>query len=369
MLNKIIPFVDLYRQYLSIQNEVDDAVREIIRESAFIRSKHVDDFEKSFEALLGRAHVVSCANGTDALYILMKGLKVGPGSEVITSAHSWISTSETITQAGGSVVFADTDPNTFTISPQDIERKITSRTVGIIPVHLYGHPADMHTISAIAKKHGLWVIEDCAQAHLAKINGKMVGTFGDGAGFSFYPGKNLGAMGDAGALVAKSEGLAEWCKLFARHGGKGVHTIEGINSRLDGIQAAVLNVKIPHLKRWTKKRQVIAEIYNSGFAGIPEVQTPLVLDGYEHVYHLYVIKCQDRDKLRQHLKTEGIETSINYPRMLPFYPAYARLGHKPDDFPCASSYEGLILSLPLFPEITDSEINRVIDSVRGFYRA
>src|SRR5208283_1888105 len=246
-----IPFVDLHAQYLTIQPEIDAAIAAVISQSAYIRGPQVDAFEKAWAETLGVKHCVSCANGTDALYIAMRGLGVKPGEEVITTAHSWIATTETITQAGGRVVFCDTDNETFTIAPALIEAKITSRTVGIIPVHLYGQPADMGPIMAIAKKYKLWVIEDCAQAHLARYKGRLVGTFGNAATFSFYPGKNLGAYGDAGGIVTSDDQLADWCATFARHGGKGEHVMEGINSRLDGLQAAILNVKVPYLPKWT----------------------------------------------------------------------------------------------------------------------
>ena len=242
----VVPFADLHAQYLSIRTEIDVAIAEVIRTSAFIRGPFVERFERAFAEAVGVSHCVSCANGTDSLYIAMHALGVKPGDEVIAPAHSWISTTETITQAGGNVVFCDTEPATFTIDPAQIEAKITTRTVGIIAVHLFGQPADMDPIMAIARKHGLWVIEDCAQAHMARYKGRRVGTFGQAASFSFYPGKNLGAMGDAGAVLTPDADLARRMAMFARHGGltKGDHQIEGINSRLDGLQAAVLSVKL-----------------------------------------------------------------------------------------------------------------------------
>src|ERR1700724_999518 len=240
-----IPFVDLHAQYLSIKPEIDAAIAEVIAESAFVRGRHVETFERAWAKTIGLKHCVSCGNGTDALYISMRALGVQPGDEVITTAHSWISTSETITQAGARVVFCDTDYETFTIDPAQIGAKITSATVGIIPVHLYAHPADMDAIMTIAHKHDLWVIEDCAQAHLARYKGRQVGTFGNAATYSFYPGKNLGAMGDAGAVVTNDSPLAEHMTMLARHGGltKNQHHIEGINSRLAGMQAAILSAK------------------------------------------------------------------------------------------------------------------------------
>ena len=281
-----IPFVDLHAQYLSIKTEIDAAIAGVIAESSFIRGHQVDQFEQEFASVVGVKNCVSCANGTDALYIAMRGLGVKPGDEIITTAHSWISTSETITQAGGKVVFCDTDVETFTIDPKRIEAAITPRTVGIIPVHLYGQPAAMDPIMAIAAKHKLWVIEDCAQAHLAEFKGRQVGTWGNAATFSFYPGKNLGAMGDAGCLVTGDDQLAAWCAMYARHGGKGDHQIEGINSRLDGLQAAILSVKLPHLRKWTEERRRVASLYNKALADVPQVETPQIAEGRTHVYHL-----------------------------------------------------------------------------------
>jgi dTDP-4-amino-4,6-dideoxygalactose transaminase len=362
-----IPFVDLHAQYLSIKQEIDEAMAKVIRETSFIRGPHVDKFEKEFADLVGVKHCVSCANGTDAIYIVMKGLGLKPDDEVITTAHSWISTSETITQAGGRVVFCDTDRETFTIDPSLIEAKITPRTVGIIPVHLYGQSADMDLIMEIAARHKLWVIEDCAQAHLAEYKGRQVGTFGRAATFSFYPGKNLGAMGDAGCLVTNDDKLAEWSALYARHGGKGDHQIEGINSRLDGLQAAILSVKLPHLRKWTEERRRVAALYDRALAGITQVETPRIAEGRSHVYHLYVIRCDRRDQLKKHLAEHGIPTVLNYPKALPFYPAYAYLGHKTEDFPDAYSNQSRILSLPIYPEMTAEQVATVASAIREFY--
>jgi dTDP-4-amino-4,6-dideoxygalactose transaminase len=332
-----IPFVDLHAQYLGIKHEIDEAIASVIRESAFIRSRFVTDFEQQFAKAVGVKHCVSCANGTDAIYILMQGLGIRPGDEVITTAHSWISTSETITQAGGNVVFCDTDAATFTIDPAQIESKITPRTVGIIPVHLYGQPADMDPILEIARRRGLWVIEDCAQAHMAEYKGRKVGTMGTAASFSFYPGKNLGAMGDAGALVTNDGKLAAWCDLYARHGGKGEHTIEGINSRLDGLQAAVLSAKLPHLGRWTEGRRRVAARYDALLSASTAVRVPQAACDRTHVYHLYVIRTENRDALRQHLSRSGVATMLNYPSR--------------------------ILSIPIYPEMTEDMVQHVAAAV------
>src|SRR6266480_2272713 len=334
-----VPFVDLHGQYLGIKDEIDSAIAEVIAQSAFIRGEHVDAFEQAWAETLKVKHCVSCANGTDALYIAMRGLGVKTGDEVITTAHSWIATSETITQAGGRVVFCDTQKDTFNIDPRLIEAKIAKATVGIIPVHLCGQPADMDEIMAIAKKHNLWVIEDCAQAHLATYKGRPVGTFGNAATFSFYPGKNLGAYGDAGCIVTNDDALADWAATFARHGGKGEHVMEGINSR-------------------------VAARYNELLSGIDNFATPKVADDRSHVYHLYVVATDKRDSLKKTLADSEITTSLNYPKALPFYPAYAYLGHKPADFPVAYHNQSRILSLPIFPEMTDEMIEYVVDNTK-----
>jgi len=358
-----IPFVDLHAQYLTIKPEIDAAIADVIAKSAYIRGPHVEAFEKGWAGVQGSRHCVSCANGTDALYILMRALGVKPGDEVITTAHSWISTSETITQAGAKVVFCDTDYDTFTINPALVASKITPRTVGIIPVHLYGQPCDMDAIMAIAKKHSLWVIEDCAQSHLAKFGGKQVGGFGQAATFSFYPGKNLGAYGDAGCIVTDDDRLADWSATYARHGGKGEHIMEGINSRLDGLQAAILNVKLPHLAAWTAARRRIAARYDELLRGVGDIVTPAVGAKRDHVYHLYVIRTERREALRARLTAAGISTVLNYPKALPFVPAYAYLGHVPGDFPVAHANQSRILSLPIYPEMTDEMIEFVCSNI------
>ena len=364
-----IPFVDLYAQYLTIKADVDQAIADVIKNTAFIRGPYVDAFEKDYAAAMGLPCCISCANGTDSLYISMKSLGIAPGDEVITTAHSWISTTETITQAGGRVVFVDEDYDTFTMNPALIEAKITPRTKGIIAVHLYGQPADMDPILAIAKKHGLWVIEDCAQAHMARYKGQLIGTFGKCASFSFYPGKNLGAYGDAGCIVTSDTDLARKMTMFARHGGttKGQHEIEGVNSRMDGLHAAILSVKLKHLAQWTKERQRVAATYDRLLAGVGDIVTPKVAPGREHVYHLYVIRTEKRDALMQWLKEKNIASVLNYPVALPFLKAYAYLGHKPEDFPIAYANQSRILSLPIYPEMTEEMIGYVVEQIKAFY--
>ncbi len=368
-MNNQIPFVDLYAQYQTIKEEVDSVIRDVIQKSLFVRGPYVDKFEQMFADMMESKYCVSCANGTDSLYIAMVALGVKPGDEVLAPAHSWISTTETITQAGGKVVFCDTDEDTFTIDPKSVEEKITPNTVGVIPVHLYGQPADMDAIMSIAKKHNLWVLEDCAQAHLARYKGQLVGTFGDVASFSFYPGKNLGAMGDAGAVVTNDQALAEKMATFARHGGlkKGDHKVEGINSRLDGLQAAILSVKLPHLVKWTAQRQERAARYSELLSPLAGIKIPTIAEAREHVWHLYVIKSSERDGLANYLNKSGVQTVINYPIALPFLPAYSRFNHQSADFPNAFKNQSEILSLPIYPELDDEQMDRVTGLISEYF--
>lgn len=362
-----VPFADLRAQYRSIKPEIDAAIAEVIERCAFVRGPFVEKFEEEYAAAMEAKHCVSCADGTSALYVAMHGLGIRPGDEVVTSAHSWISTSETISQHGAVPVFVDIDPNSYTIDPARIAEKITERTVGILPVHLYGQAADMDPIMAIAKQHNLWVLEDCAQAHLATYKGVKVGRFGVAATWSFYPGKNLGAMGDAGAITTDDPDLAYRMARFARHGGiiKGVHEIEGINSRLDGIQAAILRVKLPHLVDWTRARRAAARRYDELLADVA-VRTPPIEAERGHVYHLYVIEHDDRNGLAAQLRSNGVQTVINYPTALPFLPAYQRFGHQPADFPAAFAMQSRILSLPMFAEISERQQEHVASTIVDF---
>jgi len=364
-----VPFVDLKVQYQSVKTEIDKAIAGVIDETAFIGGKYVNEFEKQFATLYGAKHCISCANGTDSLYILMKMLGVGAGDEVITVANSWISSSETISQTGATPVFVDIDPVYYTIDEKQIEGKITSRTKAIIPVHLQGQMCEMDTILAIASKHNIPVIEDCAQSHFSTYKGKRAGTMGIAGSFSFYPGKNLGAYGDAGCIITNDDALAEKCKRFARHGAlvKHQHTIEGINSRLDGLQAAILTAKLPHILEWTAKRQANAKYYDEVLAGISQIITPKVRPETEHTYHLYVIRAERRDELATYLKSKGIETAIHYPVPLPFMEAYKYLNHKPEDFPVSDKYQHEIISLPMYPELSKEMMDYVAATIKGFY--
>ena len=361
-----VPFADLKAQYRAHQSEIDAAMRAVIEETAFIGGRFVRDFEKAFAREIGAEHCIGCGNGTDAIFIVLKMLGIGAGDEVITAAISWIATSETISLTGAEPVFVDVDPSGC-IDVDLIEAAITPRTRCIIPVHLYGQPARMSKVREIAERHKLIVIEDCAQAHLAESNGKQVGTLGRAATFSFYPGKNLGAYGDAGAIVTSDAELAAACRRFANHGSltKHEHLFEGINSRLDGMQAALLGVKLPHLREWTRRRREIAAKYDRLLTGVAHARPlPRNADA-THVFHVYVIETAQRTQLQAKLNAAGIETGIHYPRALPFLPAYRRLNKTEADFPCAARLQSQILSLPMFPEMTDAMIEYVCDTIRS----
>jgi dTDP-4-amino-4,6-dideoxygalactose transaminase len=363
-----VPFADLGAQYDAHKDEFDSALAGVIAENAFIGGKPVNEFERSYAQKYGIRHCVACANGTDAIYIALRMLGVGPGDEVITTAASWISTSETISQTGAVPVFVDVDDH-YLIDVNLLERAITPRTRAIIPVHLYGQPAQMDRIVETCTKHNLRLVEDCAQAHFAEWQGKRVGTFGDVATFSFYPGKNLGAWGDAGAIVTNDDDLSQKCRMFANHGAlvKHHHEIEGINSRMDGLQAALLTTKLRHIDQWTKSRKAVAEMYNQLLVGIGDLRLPLVRAGAEHVYHLYVVSTNYRDQLKSFLAKHGIQSAIHYPTALPLLPAYSHLGVGPESIPKAALNQERILSLPIFPEVTVEMIEYVVETIRKFF--
>ncbi len=358
-----VPFVDLKAQYQAIHHEIERAISGVITDTSFIGGKYLKAFETDFAAYVGAKHCIGVGNGTDAITITLRGLGVGAGDEVITAANSFIASSEAITAAGAKVVFADIDPDTYTISPKAVARAITPRTRAILPVHLYGQPVDVAAIGSLAKTHNLFVIEDAAQAHGATQDGLRVGMMGDAACFSFYPGKNLGAYGDAGAIVTDNDELATKVRMIANHGriGKYDHEFEGVNSRLDGIQAAILAAKLPHLESWIEGRRRAAARYNARLAGHNAIVTPVERAGARHVYHLFVVRLKDRTRIQEALKADGIETGIHYPIALPNLRAYKYLGHKPSDFPLSSDYSAEILSLPIYPEITNEQIDYVCD--------
>lgn len=361
----MIPFVDLKAQYQSIKEELDAAMQAVIDNTAFIGGSYAAKFEQEFAAYLGVQHCVACANGTDSLEILLRVLGVGAGDEVIVPAISWISTSEAVSSLGGVPVFVDIDPTYYTIDINQIEAAITEKTKAIIPVHLYGQPVDMPRLMKIANKHGLKVLEDCAQAHGATINGQKIGTFGHCASFSFYPGKNLGAYGDAGGMVTNDPAIATIARRIANHGqeGKHNHLMEGRNSRLDGLQAAVLSVKLPYLEQWTEARIANAKHYDKLLAD-SGLELPQILDQGRHVFHLYVIRSKEREALMQHLKDQKIGVAIHYPTALPFLECYADRGYQAQDFPVAHQVTQEILSLPMFAELTEAQQAEVVASIQ-----
>lgn len=366
----MIPFVDLKRQFATHRTELNEAIQEVLESASFIGGEHVIRFEDALTNALGVKHCITVGNGTDAIYVALKMLGIGPGDEVITAANSWISTSETITQTGAKVVFADVEIDSFTIDPHDIKRKISQHTKAIIPVHLHGNLAAMDVIVNICKTHGLKLIEDCAQSHFSSFQEANAGTFGDIAAFSFYPGKNLGAYGDAGAVITNDSALAERIRAYANHGAlrKYDHQMEGVNSRLDAIQAAVLNVKLKHIHIWTELRRKHAVLYNHLLGGIAQVQVPVEREGCRHTYHLYVIRClEQRDALMAHLQAKGIGCMLHYPTILPLLEAYKYLGHTPEDFPVAYAHQQQILSLPMFPELREDEVRTVCSAIKEFY--
>jgi dTDP-4-amino-4,6-dideoxygalactose transaminase len=367
--NMQVPFADLRSQYHSLKKEIDAAIFSVIEDGEFIKGKYVAVFEKEFAEAYGVKHCIGVANGTDAIYIVLKMLGIGEGDEVITVANSWISTSETITQAGARPVFVDAEADYYTIDVAAIEAKITPRTRAIIPVHLYGQPAEVDKIKSICEKHKLFLIEDCSQSHFAKLDGRYAGTFGLVSTFSFYPGKNLGAYGDAGAIITNDDALAEKMRMYSNHGAlvKHSHVMEGINSRLDGLQAAILSVKLPHLKKWNEMRFSNALYLTDKLAGIPGIETPRIRKNASHVFHLYVVQAERREELRRHLKESGIETAIHYPTPLPLLPAYAYLGHAAKDFSVASANMKKILSLPMFPELSKEQMDYLANTIGKFY--
>ncbi len=365
-----IPMVDLHAQYLEIKGEIDAAIAEVIAASAFIRGPFVEKFEASFADFVGTKHCIGVGNGTDALFIALKSLGIGPGDEVITVVNTFVATPEAISLTGARPVFCDVDPESMTIDPDLIEERLTERTRAIVPVHLFGRVAAMDRILAVARTHGLKVVEDAAQAHGARAGGRAAGAFGNASTHSFYPGKNLGAYGDAGAVLTSDDDLAVYVRKFANHGRstKYGHEFSGLNSRMDGLQAAVLSVKLVYLERWCELRREHARTYSRLLQGLDSVVCPEIPEGGEHVFHLYVIRASDRDRLGDHLKARGIACGIHYPQTMADLPAYRDQWNADRDFPVATRLRGEILSLPLYPELTIEQIERVVAEIREFYR-
>jgi dTDP-4-amino-4,6-dideoxygalactose transaminase len=363
-----IQFVDLKTQYESIRGEMDEAISGVIGSSAFIGGKSLQSFERNFADYIGAKHCIGVGNGTDALFIALKAFGLSEGDEVIVPANTFIATSEAVTMTGAKVVFVDCDRATYNIDVRRIEAAITPRTKAIIAVHLYGQPADMDPIMDLSRKYGLFVLEDAAQAHGAVYKGRMVGTIGHAAAFSFFPGKNLGAYGDGGAVLTNDDLLARKSRMYANHGRieKYNHEFEGVNSRLDGLQAAILDVKLRHLEKWTERRIAIARMYDEGLKDL--VATPSAMPDARHVYHLYVVRVKGREAVSRALAENGISTGVHYPIPLPFLNAYKYLGHGPQDFPVAHSYKDEILSLPIHGSMDDAQVEFVIEQVQAIRR-
>ena len=358
-----IPLVDLKAQYVSIQPEIEQAVGAVLKKTDFIGGEVVRRFETAFARFSGVSSACGVGNGTDALILALRALQAA-GGEVVTTPNTFIATAEAVTQAGADIRFVDVDPRTLTMDPEQLERAITPRTRAVIPVHLYGHPADMKPILEIGQRRGIPVIEDAAQAHGALYRGRPVGGLGRCAAFSFYPGKNLGAYGDAGMLVSEDAELIRTVRRLANHGRleKYTHEVEGVNSRLDTLQAAVLEVKLRHLPAWNAARREKARVYDELLKDLPVVR-PFVSPEVEPVYHLYVIRTARRDEIRTGLKERGIETGIHYPLPLHLQPAYRRLKLSPGSFPVAEKAAQEILSLPIYPELASEQQQRVAEAL------
>ncbi len=361
-----IRFVDLKRQLDNIRPEIESAFDQVMENTAFILGPAAREFEQSFAEFIGAGHCIGCGNGTDALVLALRAADIGPGDEVITTANTFVATSEAVRLVGAKPVFIDPDEGTYLMSAEKVEKAISADTRAVIPVHLYGQTVDMAPIMELARDHDIIVIEDAAQAHGAKNRGNRAGSFGDLACFSFYPGKNLGAYGDAGAILTSNPEFAEKLRLLRDHGApdKYHHIVDAHNSRLDGLQAAVLNVKLRHLEKWNDSRRRIAAHYMEQLKDTPEVKLPGVEPFNEPVWHLFVVRVPHRDEIRELMNERGIDTGIHYPVALHEQPVYKDLGYAPEDFPIAHRNAPLLLSLPIFPEMTEEECSYVCDNLK-----
>lgn len=364
-----IPLGDLRREYQEYRAEIDEAVARVLRRGWFILGEEGEEFEAEWAAYCGVQHAVGVGNGTDAIQLALRAASIGPGDEVVVPALTATFTALAVSMAGATPVFADISPERYTLDPAAFEAAVTPRTAAVIPVHLYGCPADMASITEIAKQHGLFVLEDAAQAHGARSRGMRVGGLGDAATFSFYPSKNLGAYGDAGALVTNDRGLADKVRML-RHGGQKTtyqHELLGTNSRLDEIQAAILRVKLSHLDEWNTRRQTLVARYAAGLRDYAELSLPFVPEGCEHVYHLYVVRSSHRNALRDYLGGAGVATSVHYPLGVHLQEAYAPLSYRQGSCPTAEAATAEILSLPIFPQLSSHEVEQVIRLIRFFF--
>lgn len=373
-----VPFLDLKAQYQSIKEEVMPAIQNVIENTAFVLGKSVFDFEKAFADAHGVKYCHGVSAGTDGNHVVLWGLGVGPGDEVIIPANTFIATAWGATLQGAKPVFVDCHPQSYNLDPSKVEAAITGKTKAIVAVHLYGQPADMDPLQEIADKHGIYLVEDAAQAHLAEYKGRKIGGLGKAASFSFYPGKNLGAYGEGGAVTTNDEELANKFKMIRDHGAvqKYNHEIFGHNYRMEGIQGAVLGVKLKHLDNWTEGRRRVAKKYNDLLSDIEQIKLPQEMDYAKHVYHLFVIqvksnnpenKSEQRDALQKFLGENGIASGLHYPIPLHLQPCFANLGYKKGDFPVTEELAEQGLSLPMFPELSDEQIQYVSDKIHEFF--
>ena len=364
----MVKFLDLAAQYETIKQEIDTAIHEVIAKSAYIGGEYVASFEKEFAQYVGVEHCLGVGNGTDAIEIAIESLNLPLGSEIIVPANSFIASSEAVTRQGHKVVFADCDSESYVISIEDVKKRITSKTKAIIAVHLYGHPCDMGALQEIAENNGLYIIEDCAQAHGAEYQGQRVGSIGDIGTFSFYPGKNLGAYGDGGAITSNNQELAKKCRMIANHGriAKYVHEFEGRNSRLDGLQAAILSVKLKYLPEWTEKRIAVADYYLANLKDVQEIKLPIRQAWVKQAYHLFVIRTEARDDMANFLASKDIQTGIHYPLSLPKMKAYEYLDQASEDL-CANKFDAMLLSLPISENLKASELEEVVSAIKQYF--
>ena len=360
-----VPFLDLKAHHAPFIEKFDRAIREVIESSAFAGGPFVEKFEEEFAEFCGSSFAIAVGNGTDALWLTLLGLGIDEGDEVITVPNTFIATAEAITYCKARPVFVDVDPNTFTMNPAELEKSLTEKTKAIIPVHLFGQPADMDPILEFARANGLFVVEDAAQAHGAEYKGRKAGTMGDAGCFSFYPGKNLGAFGEAGAVVTNDPELRKQIQMLRDHGQsrKYYHALMGWNCRMDGIQAAVLSIKLRHLDEANGLRRKHATEYSQALAGIDEVLTPFEAMYARHVYHVYAIRVQERDVVARNLQDRGVGCAVHYPVPIHLQEACRNLGYKKGAFPIAESLADQFLSLPMFPELTKEQIEYVVRCV------
>jgi dTDP-4-amino-4,6-dideoxygalactose transaminase len=360
-----VPFLDLKAHHAPLIEKFDRAIHEVVESSAFAGGPFVEKFEEEFAAFCGSSHAIAVGNGTDALWLALLALGIGEGDEVITVPNTFIATAEAITYCKARPVFVDVDRDTFTMNPAELEKSLTERTKAIIPVHLFGQPVDMDPILEFARANGLFVVEDAAQAHGAEYKGRKAGTMGDAGSFSFYPGKNLGALGEAGAVVTNDPELRKQVQMLRDHGQsrKYYHATMGWNCRMDGIQAAVLSIKLRHLDEANSLRRKHALEYNQAFAGIDEVLTPLEAKYARHVYHVYAVQLQERDAVMRTLQKKGVGCAVHYPVPIHLQEAGRNLGYAKGAFPIAENLANQFLSLPMFPELTKEQIEYVADCV------